>query len=445
MGRKMEIKKSHDSQLRKVDYKKNESATDFTNERTSFKSTLASSFSILKLQEAISERASFFITHYELGEAEKTDANVQKMKKLKPAVLIGSVDSTRFARKWHEAKWYKPYIDAAAQLSKCEKLLDPATKKWFQELKPALDVFLKLGTYTGSDRILKRKYRKDIWKLVKKNGSDIVYGKKGVLNFLLAFRRITNVHSKLKEVTKKDFKLDDLSVEQIKLTLGEGVGKKKGASDRFAYMIVKKEQKAQPKVKPASEPSEKALQFGGEEFCKKYEIRKPAEFKKDLDQFKEWVTDEKMKYLQDRDFWKKKPGETDAQTDARFMRLFADKKIGIRKLYVDLSGLDVYEKWFAEANDDASRKYKLLYLWVVKRMAEYAQKYESNSRILKDSLLDYHKQVMLTGSLLKGKSDKVVLMQFIDSSEYLMKNDDDVMERIKWRKLNAKYKKDFSK
>jgi len=443
----VEIKKSHDSQSFKFDFKKIESAIDFSNERASYKSTLGSFFSISKLQEKISEKASFFITHYELGQAEKTDANVQKMRKLKPAVLLGSVDSTRFAQKWHEAKWYKPYIDAATQLSKYEKLLDPATKKWFQEVKPALDVFLKLGTYTGSDRVLKRKYHKDIWKLVKKNGSDSVYGKKGILNFLLAFRRITNIHSNL----------DDLSVEQIKLTLGEGVGKKKGANARFAYMIVKKEQKVQPKakiqpkvapkskVKPVSKPSEKVEKFGGEEFCKKYEIRKPAEFKKDLDKFKEWITDEKMKYLQDRDFWAKKPDETPAQADARFMRLFASKRAGIRKLYIDLSGLDIYEKWFVEANDDASRKYKFLYFWVVKRMAEYTQKYESNSGILKDSLLDYHKQLMLTEGLLKGKNDKVVLMQLIDSSEYLMKNDDDVIERIKWKKLNAKYKKDFSK
>jgi hypothetical protein len=32
-------------------------------------------------------------------------------------------------------------------------------------------------------------------------------------------------------------------------------------------------------------------------------------------------------------------------------------------------------------------------------------------------------------------------MQFIDSSEYLMNNDDGADDREKWKKLNEKYKK----
>ncbi|MFH1534134.1 MAG: hypothetical protein ABID64_04340 [Nitrospirota bacterium] len=403
------------------------------------KATSGSSRDVVR--ESLEKRGDIHKEYYKMSESETDNENVKKMRKLKPTVLVGSVDSTRFTQKWHEAKWYKPYINAASQISKLESKLDPATKKWFKDLKPALDVFLKLGTYTGSDRVLKRKYQKDIWALVKKSGSDIVYGKKGVLNFLLAFRRITNVNSNL----------DDLSVEQIKLTLGDGVGKKKGAKSRFAYMIVKEEQKAQlkvkPKVKPKVQPKvkPKVEQFGSEEFCKKYEIAKPDVFKKDLDQFKEWITDDKMKYLQDKDFWKEKPGETPGQADARFMGLFSSKRAGIRKLYTGLTGLDLYEKWFAEANDDTSRKYKLLYFWVVKRMAEYTQKYVADPRILKDSLLHYHKKVILTEGLLKGKSDKVVLMQLVDSSEYLMENDDDAKERERWKKLNSKYKKEFSK
>lgn len=425
------------------------------------------------LRESLEKRGYVHKEYYKMSEAVTNNENVRKMRKQNPAVLVGSVDATRFQQVWYRAKWYKPYIKAAQQITKLYKKLDPATKKWFDEVKPALDTFAKLAAHTGSESVLKRKYHADIWKLVQKHGSDMVYGKRGVLNFLLGYRRITNIHPKLRNSTKADFKIDDLPIEYIKIRLGEGKGVKKGQKERYAYLLVKKPNTApapvpapKPKPKPKPEPTPpptpapaprptpqpqpqprpRVTEFDTPKFYKKYKIAKPDEFRKYVEKFKDAVSDKTLKELSKPTFWDKLPGETDRQTDARFIRLFGYRDREYQKLFVDLAEMiDEFPEWFSKADDPRSRKFQDLFFWLVKRLAEFNDQYERNPRRKKDRLLVYHRELLKIEDIIAKRKDKVMMAQMVDSLKFLMMHDLLKEDRDKWKKKYDKYKEILDK
>jgi hypothetical protein len=309
---------------------------------------------------------------YDVGQYETDSKEVRAMRDEKPDILVGSVDSTRFVEKWREPEWYRPYTDSAVVVSKCHSLLDDSTKKWFLKLKPVLDVFV--GLRSLSDRDYKRRYKNEIFKIVKAKGSNSVYGTDGALNFLLAFNRIMDIYPDLKKALNKDFKVDELSVSEIKLSVGGGKGKEGGKSDRKAYMLVKKEEPtvSVPDRQPVPEPQVEIPEFGTPEFHKKYEITDAEEFKKALRPLDIWLSKDKLAEISDPKFWENLGVPASDQRRSNVKRLFEGKGGAISSLIVHFSTLSgEYTKFFADTENPLSKKYRDLFGLVMQRLFEY--------------------------------------------------------------------------
>lgn len=205
-----------------------------------------------KLKEELDSQIDFNAENFELGQGEKRSKNIEAIQKLKPEILVGSVDSTRFAMEWHEPKWYKPFVEAAVEVENLQDLFDEPTKNWMKELEPALKVFRDLDSLNAAN--YNRDVKKEIWKVVKAHGGKIIYGEKGLFNFLLSYRRIKTLHPDLGKVDQKDFDIGDLSITKIKLVLGSGKGKEGGKKDRFAYTASRKTKPHTPPPKPILPP-----------------------------------------------------------------------------------------------------------------------------------------------------------------------------------------------
>ncbi len=415
------------------------------------------------LRDSLEKKGDIRKEYYKMSEAVTDSENVKKMRKLEPITLVGSVDATRFQQVWYRARWYKPYINAAAQISKLESKLDPSTKKWFKELKPALDGFVKMAGYTGSDRVLKKKYHKDIWKLIRKHGDDMVYGPKGILNFLLAFRRVTNIYPKLKNATDANFKIAELPVQYIKLTLGSGKGVNGGKKDRHAYMLIKKEKpvvkKSPPVVNKKTAPKKKtpavvqgppivpkkAPVFGTKEFYEYYEITDSVEFEKELSEFDKWNTDPAYLKIKKPNFWDLDRAETSRRREVIYLELFEYGVGKIFELYSTLGTFKLtYPKWFKEGVGPKARKLQELNFWAAKRMAEYTRDYVPDRAMKKMRLLQIHESILDIAVLRKSHpKKKMILEQLFESAKYMEVNDPNPTSTDKWEKLRIKYKKEL--
>ena len=199
--------------------------------------------------------------NYDLSQSETDNENVRDIRKMDPVSVVGSVDASGFKQVWHKPDWYTPFIDASEDIAANFDLLDPETQSWYNDVSPALDVFRNLGTYDS--RKFKRSYKNEIYSLCKSKGSKMVYGSKGVLNFLLAYRRVKNI-------CPRDFK--SIGVENIKLVVGDKKGKVNGAPDRKAYMLVRKYPRP-----------------GSNKFFKMYGIEHEEEFSSFIDQISDWL------------------------------------------------------------------------------------------------------------------------------------------------------------
>jgi hypothetical protein len=425
------------------------------------------------LRDSLELNAGIKKEYYKMGEAVTNTENAKKMRKMEPVALVGSVDDTKFQQVWHNARWYRPYTNAAAQISKLESKLDPSTKKWFKTLKPALDAFVAMGGHSGSDRSLNRKYRSDIRKLVKKHGSDMVYGSRGVLNFLLAFRRVTNIYPKLKNATDADFDTKDLPVDYIKLMVGGGKGVTGGKKDRHAYMLVRKKKPVSKKTPPVKKPKavekpvpkkvppetkkppvvlkkpdpavKKAPAFGASEFYKYYEITDSAEFDKELSEFDAWSTDPDYLKIKKPNFWSLDAAETPMRRDVIYQKLFEVGAGSIYELYSTLGSFKfTYPKWFKEGVDAKAKEIQELYFWAAKRMAEYTNDYVPSTITRETNLLQIHESVLDIAILRKSHpKKKMILEQLVKSAKYMEENDPVPASTAKWEKLHVKYKEEL--
>jgi hypothetical protein len=335
--------------------------------------------------------------NYALGRAEKENANVREMRKKQPETLIGSVDATRFAMKWHRPKWYRKYLDASLMMSNCYELLDAPTKKWFDELKPVIEGFVELRSL--SKRRFRRKYKNKIWKLVKTHGKDSIYGPKGIFNLCLAWRRILNTSPVLKKAMKKDFKVADLNVEKIKLRVGKGKGRKGGKKDRYAVMTVRKKGAKASKQPQEPETAQKQLKklapgdypaFMSQGFVDMFKFKDEAE----LDRFIAYIESsaefvDKLKDFKDPKYFEK---ADESEIDELFR---TDKTLGIQKLVSDLASFKLNFFDFFNSNHPRAILYQELYFWANAKLLDFFEKdvnllddpdvIESIERFIKDN------------------------------------------------------------
>lgn len=250
--------------------------------REAVKAELSTNQGLEALKSNVEVNGGKHIQYFGYAETTASGPEVEKMQKLDPFAVVGSADADGYKMEWHEPEWYLPFVEDATEISKLESLLDEPSKQWFKDVKPALDVLIKLGTYGEKD--YKRNHKKDIFALVKKKGDKIFYGKSGVFNFLTAFHRIKAICPKLGGADSKGFDATKTGIETIKLMVGAKGGKIEGKDERFAYMLVRKPAIAgtagggavlgpvtNDGVESPSVPS-RLPDVGSDAFLKKYEI-----------------------------------------------------------------------------------------------------------------------------------------------------------------------------
>ncbi len=473
-----------------------EQKVDATHDRLTLSASLTGA-RIDNLRETLDSMGTVYKEFYDLGQAKTENANVTTMRGLEPSVLVGSVDSTRFGVEWHEEKWYKPYIESSNQISKLfeHKLFDNPTQTWLTELKPALDLFVQLGTYNPKDYT--RKHKNEIWKLVKAKGTSILYGEKGLFNFVLAFDRLKNICPKLNDVAKGDFKWEEFSVEAIKLVLGAGKGKIKGKDDRYAYMVVKKaeEKKTEPVVpggpqgaipspaekgKVVVEPGKTAVgpagavpnptgkvavepkpvppevapvlstgkipDFKTPEFYKYYEIDDQKEFEDALKPIDEWLTQDMQKFLKNPRFWEDMGVVGSPERNSKIKMYFDDgDKTGAITgvLFPSLYNLaNDYPKFYGDLKNSQSLKYQELFAITMQRALEYYKNINFNRFSIKSV-------VFLTMFEQAENEDfskdyrKSILTKLISYCEGMSK--EDIGGRADWEESLKEYREQMTK
>lgn len=419
-----------------------------------------------KLREQLDSQVEFKSTTFELGKSDVPGELNTEVNAANPEVLVASVDATRFAMKWHKSDWYKPFVKSAVKVAKLKDLFDGPTAKWCADLSPALEIFQKLSTY--DDVKFKKNVKPEIWKLVKAGGEKMIYGKDGLFNFLLAFDRLQNFYSPLQLADREDFKLADLpAVKKIKLVRGNGVGRKGGKNDRFAYAAVRKGAKqaepAKPKevdpAKPLEKPKEVGVEFpaiGTPEFFVKYEIDKAQQpdFMAKIKLFNDFLAnkDRGVAFLQRTDWLKKDKNETDGQYTVRMVKLFDDASgeiATLRTAFIDTA--DLNEKFYQNPDNPDAFKYVNLYTLATLRSIDFADKNlaeDGPGRVAK--LKRYHNELVEALDPLKsGVNKKAVLPQLVISANYLYENTEDdedmdgdkVFDKEKWKKSLEEYKK----
>lgn len=189
-----------------------------------------------KLRKDIEGQITVKSDKFDLGKAgDEVDAELseelKEIRKMNPEALVAGVDGGGYAMKFYEPEFYQPFMEAAKEVKACSGLLDGPTEQWYDNLKPAMDLMIKLGAESPEE--FNKTYKKEFYKLVMAKGDKIVYGGAGIFNFLLAFRRAKAGCPALGDADKEGFKVSDLSVKHIKLVLGKKIGKVKGKDERF--------------------------------------------------------------------------------------------------------------------------------------------------------------------------------------------------------------------
>lgn len=416
------------------------------------------------LKDTLESMGTVYKEYYDLGQSKKENENVTTMRGLEPAVLVGSVDSTRFAVEWHDAKWYKPYIESSNQILKLydKKLFDPPTQTWLNELKPALDLFVQLGKL--GDKDYARKHKSEIWKLVKAKGTGILYSEKGLFNFVLAFDRLKNVCPKLNDVAKDDFKWDEFSVEAIGLKLGKRKGKINGKEDRFAWMVVKKaeekkvedkkpevDQKTkipvdpdkEKKIEPVDTQVVKIPEFKTPEFYKYYEIDDPKEFEDTLKPLDEWLTPESQKFLNDPKFWENMGVPASDARRSNIKRHFGSdaeryKDGGITSLVSKIDDLSSNcPNFYSDLKNPKSVEYQKLFSIVMQRLLEYFKNENFDRNMIDNQIFRIMFNYVENDDLDKGYR-KNLLTQLTGYCEDMIKFD--LGGSARWKELLVEYK-----
>ncbi|MBD3360500.1 hypothetical protein GF366_01730 [Candidatus Peregrinibacteria bacterium] len=205
--------------------------------------------------KTITFRKNFRLGAPEAGKKYEKESKIDISKiEAEEVYIFSSSGSTEFEMVWHEPDWYRSYIDAANQIKNCYELLDPKTQRWVRKVRPALEGLIRLGKLDETE--YQKRYRKIIWKMVQKYGAHKIYGRKGVFNLLLTFRRATEVYPALKKTADKNFDPESLNIQKIKLILGKGRGKKEGAEDRYAYVVIKRKRRKGEEIAKAPETPE---------------------------------------------------------------------------------------------------------------------------------------------------------------------------------------------
>ncbi len=380
------------------------------------------------LREEVESETEVFSEVFKSGETRKNSEIVKKMREKDPATIVASVDSDAYAMKWHKPDWYEKFMNAALVMTKCYQKFDAETLKWYEKLKPAVELFAKYGQLEKTD--FKRQFRgfkNDVFKLVKSSGGSFIYGSEGFLNFATGFDRILTVYPAL------DGTADSLSVETLKIVKGSGKGKKDGVKDRFVYMTTRKKAASEPDVpvvepavaeapvvQPETAETEPRPAFNTPEFFEFYEIKESeiTEFKDFVAFLEPWLSAMPPTALEDPAFWAN-------VNDTASRRLFESKRAnGIDTLVAAMrqfSGkfVDFYED--PESKDNG--RYKNLNFWAVKRQLEFLDKYGRVGMITPDlDDLYYHRSIIAAADnayeLSSNKSD--VIDQTVKSLEFLI-------------------------
>jgi len=373
-----------------------------------------------EVREDVEQEWSRHIQYYDYGKHETSDGNAENMRRLNPTILVGSVDSDGFKMEWHRPRWYKPFISAAAEITKCYEILDPSTKEWFDSLKPAIDVFVDFSAY--SERDYRRKHRREIFKIVKKHGGKMIYGSKGLFNFLLAFNRTKNICPKLSQVTEEGFDLADLEISTIKLVVGPKGGKVKGKDHRYAYMLVRN-----------------TPEFGSDEFFERYMIAQAdrARFLELYSHLEPWLSGEVVD-LSDKAYFSSLSIEEGQGV------FFTTDRNSIGELIELLRDRSYYAEFFEDSDNPEALKWQSLYYYALKRSVEfytrYADEVEAAGGFLelyeRDELKTLHIQSRyICGRLLNvDPNNKEVLQTMLDSTNYMIDNEayvgDNELERL---------------
>lgn len=414
-----------------------------------------------KLKEELDSQIDRNFEKFDLGQAEKKSKEIEVIQKLKPEILIGSVDSTRFAMEWHEPKWYKPFVEAAVEVENLQDLFDEPTKKWMKELEPALNVFRDLAGLDSKN--YNKNVKKEIWKLVKTHGGEIIYGEKGLFNFLLAYRRIKTLHPNLGDADKEDFDVESLSNMKIKLTVGNGKGRKGGEKDRFALAASRKNKpespvksekrdefkKKEPDIGRKEEPKKKEPEkksddpnnmtnfppVGSNDFFKIYKIEDPKDketFNESVLKFEQFLKNKErgLEFLKNEKIFDKKADEDDNQHLIRLGKIFGNEDTSeLFPLYNEIGPFQLkFEEFCLDKKNPDSVKYQELFFWVTKRMIDYVNYLEKNNHLSAPDAIEaqksYHMSMLDGGKYFVDSGDKakqkMVLEQLVASAEFMV-------------------------
>lgn len=402
-----------------------------------------------KLKEELDVQIDRNFEKFDLGQAEKKSKEIEVIQKLKPEILIGSVDSTRFAMEWHEPKWYKPFVEAAVEVENLQGLFDEPTRQWMKELEPALKVFQGLAALDSKN--YNKNVKKEIWKLVRTHGGKIIYGEKGLFNFLLAYRRIKTLHPNLGGADKEDFDVENLSNMKIKLVAGNGKGKKGGEKDRFAFAASRKNKiespvepekkgepkKKEPETKKNDDPDRKTNfpPVGSNDFFKIYKIEDPKDieiFNESVLKFEQFLNnkDRGLEFLKNPGVFDKKSGEDPNQHLIRLGKIFASEDTSeLFPLYNEFSPFQMkFEEFCMDKRNPESVRYQELFFCVTKRMIDYVKYLEGNNHLSEPDAIEaqksYHMSMLEGGRFFVDSGDKanqkMVLEQLVASAEFMV-------------------------
>ncbi len=163
------------------------------------------------------------------------ESNLENLQKKKATKLYGWVDATKFQEIYYSNAFYNKYINAANEIKVCFELLDRGTQTWYEQLNAdgLIDEFAAMGTF---DRKKWAAIKKNPKFLDKKNGVNKIYEKDGLFNFLLAWKRVANIHPQLADAKKKDFDKSSLNLKAGSIVLRFS-DKVKNQDHRFAAKV----------------------------------------------------------------------------------------------------------------------------------------------------------------------------------------------------------------
>lgn len=403
--------------------------------------------------------------------------DVTEIRAMEPEVAVASLDSDGFNVRWHEAEWYRDYLDSAKALVAMDSLLDPATKAWVNTLGSVLGEFVRMADLSAQD--FKHNYKTDITKLVKLYGKEAIYGPKGALNLLLGMSRLRE-----NGVDKRP------NLKTIKIVLGTGRDAASKAKDRFVVVMKqnakvvpgpggdgevpgKPEEPEAPVVKPKPQPGPVVVpvplpkpkdpdvhvppepepnrsdlpKVSSEEFYMKYEVETKfrPKFEKDVATFTSYLTDpEKFKVISDEHICEQKAGEDANAFDIRIGRLFGagTGEIAVLEKEMDSFVLN-YPEFLKEVGYVEAVRIQNVFLLVKQRMIDFARLSATDPNELVRSLVQYNTDILDncgSADAIGAPMNRHVLEQLVAAAEYLEVKDPNTAKTAEWKAKKEAYK-----